>query len=87
MPKPTRNSEAAQARKAVKSLVNPEVPDLDIIADEIIKIAEAMRSFSASRLKRETILLLIKSSTGISKDQIARVLNAAEALNENYLKK
>lgn len=86
MPKPTRNSEAAQARKAVKSLVNPDVPNLDIIADEITQIAEAMRSFTESRLKRETIFILIKDATGISKAEIARVLNAAAALDKLYLK-
>lgn len=87
MPRPTRNSAPAQARKAVKSLVDKETPNLDVIADEIMSIASAMRAFGASRLKRGTILTLLKEATGVSKTQIEKVLDAAARLDDLYLKK
>lgn len=62
-----------------------EMP-LDILATHIEEIANFARSIDASRLKRQTICLLVRDYTKIGMRDISAVLDALGALEEMYLK-
>jgi hypothetical protein len=77
---------------SVKKLVvrQPEAPaeqvSAEVMAQAIVDIAKGMKALSASRLKRETIVILVHDQSKIAKGTIRVVLNNLEALEKEYLK-
>ena len=69
----------------VKQVENEEVAP-EVLAQSIEKIANAMKVFSESRLKRKTIITLIHAESKISKREIEVVLNNLEELGNIWLK-
>ncbi len=62
---------------------------VEIIADAILKVSEAMDKLNNSRLSRRAIVLLIHDAIGavyISKKQIGYVLDYAPKLKDYYIK-
>lgn len=62
------------------------MPDLEILAEHIKQLSELGKKLKNSKLKENTILLLIKDHTGIPKHQIKRILDALPELEKIYLK-
>lgn len=62
-----------------------EVP-AEVLAQSIVKIAEGMKALDASRLKRETIVLLLQGSTGLPRTTIRVVLDGLQSLQRDWLK-
>lgn len=52
----------------------------------ILGISKGMAELAKSRLRRETIVLLLHDATRVGKRHIEYVLNALERLEEQYLK-
>jgi hypothetical protein len=66
---------------------NEENPEpLEIIAQSVIEVADAMKKISNSRLKQRAIILLIKDLTNLPMKDIESVLNTATKLREHYIK-
>ena len=62
-------------------------PDLEILAEEILAVAEAFRKIERSRLKRQTILILLRAACpSVNMGQIEQVLDACAAMDKKYLK-
>lgn len=61
-------------------------PPVEIVAESIVKIGDAMRAMNASRLKRDGIVALIHASSGIAKSTIRQVLNNLDDLEATWLK-
>ena len=59
----------------------------DILAQAIVDIAEAAKRMNSSRLNRTAVLVLLKHATGYPMHMIARVLDEAENLAKNYVKR
>lgn len=74
--------------KKVTVSQNPEkeVPT-EIMAEAIVEIAEAARRLRTSRLNDKAILLLLSKSSGQPQHVVKAVLDAAESLAKNYLRK
>lgn len=75
----------AKADAFVRSVLGP-FEDMVALERAIADLAEGMRKLSATRLKRDTIILLLHDATKIGKRQIEYVLNALGQLESNYLK-
>lgn len=61
-------------------------PAPEVMAQAIVDIAEAMKRLSATRLKRETIVVLIQHSSKVPQRDIRAVLYAMDQLEYDYLK-
>ncbi len=59
----------------------------EIIAQNIVAIADAMKKINASRLKQETIITLIHAQSKVPKRDILLVLNNLTQLEDIWLKK
>ncbi len=59
---------------------------LESLADNIAKVSDVGRALKNSRLKQEAVLVLLKASTGESKETIKRILDALPDLERQYLK-
>lgn len=70
----------------VKQSEGNEVP-VEIMAQAICDISQAMKRLSSSRLKREAIVALIKDKSGLTKKVIEIVLSNLESLETTWLKK
>lgn len=70
--------------KVQQNVENPE--PVEVIARAVIDVAEAFKKISAGRLKRHTIVVLIKDQTGLSQRDINQVLDACENLAKEYTK-
>lgn len=68
--------------------VNPgdDPPAPEVMAQAIVDIADGMRKLNASRLKRETIVVLLQHSSKVSQRDIRAVLLALDKLEADYLK-
>jgi MinD superfamily P-loop ATPase len=75
-------------RNMQKIVVKPgdEPPAPEVMAQAIVDIAAGMKRLTASRLRRDTIILLLHDATRIGKRDIGYVLNALDRLEELYLK-
>jgi hypothetical protein len=62
-----------------------EVPT-EVLADSIVAVSAAIKQLRQSRLSEKTFLLLLSHSSGICQRDVQRVLDAAEALETQYLK-
>lgn len=91
-----KGEEKMEKITVIKDKENPE--SVEIIADAIIKVAEAFKRINQSRLTRKAIVCLIYeaiplTSTGygsskrVGKGDIGLVLDYAEKLKEIYIKK
>ena len=73
--------------QTVKIKQNPESPiAAEIIAESIIKIGNAMRAMSSTRLRRSAIVTLIHEETKIARRDIERVLGSLDTLESVWLK-
>lgn len=63
----------------------PEIP-AEVLARHIEVIADAIRAMNATRLKKETIIVLLHDYTRIAKRDIKCVLDGLEVLESAYLK-
>lgn len=72
---------------AVKQNDDParEVPT-EVLADSIVAVSAAIKQLRQSRLSEKTLLLLLSHSSGLGQRDVQRVLDAAEALETQYLK-
>lgn len=59
---------------------------LEVVADSIIKIANAFDAINNSRLSRRAVILLIQDATGCKQADIADILDVAPKLKKIYLK-
>jgi len=76
----------AKAAKATVK-INEENPEPEeLIASSIIQLAEGVEKLNKSRLNQRAILVLLKDMTGISMNQIDRILKAVGQLKTHYLK-
>jgi hypothetical protein len=66
--------------------MTPAIPDGDAIAAAIVKIGDAMKTLDQSRLKRETIVILLQARTGLPKKEISAVLDGLVELESIWLK-
>ncbi len=58
---------------------------IEVIAEHITKISEAVASLMNGLLKEKTIVLLLAASSGLGKRDILKVLRAIESLGADYL--
>jgi hypothetical protein len=54
---------------------------------EIVAVSEGMRALQSTRLKQETLVVLLQDITKLNKGQITYVLNALARLEDLTLKK
>lgn len=64
---------------------NPEML-IDNLPEAIEKLATALKKLTDSRLREDTIVLLLHDKTKISKRDIKIILGAMDRLEEVYLK-
>jgi hypothetical protein len=65
---------------------NPPIP-AEIIADAIVEISKGIKAIRNTRLSERAILVLLRDATGLSLNEIRRVLGALDDLEKMYLKK
>jgi hypothetical protein len=63
-----------------------EIP-IEEIAESIQKLSDGMKVLNSSRLKQETIVLLLHHVTKVRKSDINDILNALPELERTFLKK
>lgn len=66
--------------------VDEMVEALYDVRDEIIKLAKLGQKINHVGLKRRTILVLLKDSTGVSMSKVDAVLKGIENLGDDFLK-
>lgn len=75
-----------QTVKITSEQENP--PEIELIAEEIIKISDACAKMQSSRLNKRAICLLIKDRlSGVGLGVIEDVLDTASKLKDYYIKK
>jgi hypothetical protein len=74
------------SKKAKIQVENPNEQPVEVIADAIVSIGNAMRVLSSSRLQRRAIVALIHDNSKIPKRTIEFVLNNLETLEATWLK-
>lgn len=82
---PMKGPTAAQSKAFVESVLGP-FDDVRALESAIVQLSAGMRTLSESRLRRDTIILLLQDATGLGKKQIGFVLNALEQLEQSHLK-
>lgn len=71
-----------------KVITDPQNPEpVEIIAQSIVEIADAMKRINKTRLTRHALIVLIQDHTKLGKQTIDMVLNSLEALERIYLNK
>jgi hypothetical protein len=70
--------------KITQSETEPVAPE--IMARSIEEIAKAMKTLSATRLKRDAVIILIHARSKVGKREIELVLNNLEELEQIWLK-
>lgn len=66
---------------------NPDKPiAAEIIAQSIVKIGDAMKAMSSTRLRRCAIVTLIHEDTKIARRDIEKVLSSLDTLENQWLK-
>lgn len=58
----------------------------DVLAQAIVDISEGMKKLNASRLTRDTIILLLHDSSHVGKRDIGYVLASLDQLERTFLK-
>jgi len=61
-------------------------PSLEIMAENIEKIAALGASIAKSRLREKVILLVLKDATGVPMGDIKKILDVLPELKKLYLK-
>lgn len=76
-----------QVAPRVKIKLSDDVPEtVEVLADSVVRISEAMAKIKNSRLTRGCIVSLIKDGCYLSKKEINIVLDLLEDLEKMYLK-
>ncbi len=57
-----------------------------VMADSIVKIGNAMKELSKTRLKEDTIIMLVAKKTRMHQFQVKSVLDALQNLEKDWLK-
>ena len=76
------------AKPAIK-VINPpgeEAPTPEVFAQAIVDIGDAMRKLTASRLKREAVVLLVDDLAHVGRPAVRKVLQALDDLEGAFLK-
>lgn len=81
MRKPAKTTALARAVKVVED----ETPT-EVLAASIAEIAKAMKSLTASRLRHDTLVLLISHSSKVPQKTVKAVLESISTIDKNYLK-
>jgi hypothetical protein len=71
---------------SVKQADDAEPIAVEIIAQDIQRIADAMRKINETRLTRHAIVILIQAKSGLPRTTIEIVLNNLDQLAANWLK-
>lgn len=73
---------------AVKLIVKPgdDPSPVELIEAAIVDLAAGMRALTNSRLKRETIVMLLHDASGVGKPAIRVILNNLDHLEDTFLK-
>lgn len=69
----------------IRNEVDPE--PVEIIAQHIADVADAMKAINSTRLSRRAICLLVRDQTGLGICDISKVLDSLSDLEKDYLKK
>lgn len=73
--------------KAQTNVIHDEVEiPTEILAQAIVDLSAAGRALLNSRLKKRTLMLLLKDASGVSLHQIEKILDALPQLEKEYLK-
>jgi hypothetical protein len=73
---------------SVTILQDKELPEkIEVIASAVIEVSEAMRKIRSGRLGDRAIILLIQDVSGVTREDIKKVLDACEILGDRYTKK
>lgn len=72
--------------KKVEPILPPALPPVEEVAQAIVDIAAGMKKMSASRLKREAIVLLLHDASKVGKPDIRSILTHLENLDKTWLK-
>jgi hypothetical protein len=59
----------------------------EILAESIVEISKAMKQIKSSRLNERALLVLLKDATALNFNEIKRVLDSLETLEDMFLKK
>lgn len=65
---------------------NPEVPVLEIVAQDIKALSNFGKNIQASKLKQKAVILLLHHMTSLPQRDIKAVLDAIPLLEKEYLK-
>lgn len=68
-----------------KKPVEPEIP-IEELQEAIIKLSKGMAKLRSSRLRPQTICLLVSRSSGVGMGDTKKVLDALESLELHYLR-
>lgn len=67
---------------------NEENPEpIEIIAQSILELAKAMKKLDSTRLKRDTLVILLSAHSKIGKTDINIILNNLADLENTFLKR
>lgn len=79
-------STKAQTQNIKVNVNEANAPDLDLLANSIIEIADAFRKIQNSKLTERAILVLLQDYTGLPKGQIKTILDAVPRIAKYYTK-
>lgn len=74
-------------KKKTVEVVQSESPvSTKVMAQAIVDIGKAMKTLSTSRLKEDTIVLLVSHKTRLPQYQVAAVFDSLQSLEKDWLK-
>lgn len=59
----------------------------DVLAQHIARASAALRALTASGLNKRAVVILTSASSGVSRSDVARVIDSLEALESTYTAK
>jgi hypothetical protein len=74
------------AKKKEPKKVEVLADNLEALADHIAALSEIGKMIQKSRLKKQTIMLLLKSATRVDLQDIEKILDALPELEKKFLK-
>jgi hypothetical protein len=86
MSEQTKGKEMKQSKEIVVTQDEAKPVAVEIMAQAIVDISEAMKRISRSRLNRKALITLIHDDTGLYKKSIENVLTSLDSLEKTYLK-
>lgn len=74
----------SQKVKIIRNEIDPE--PVEVIAQSIADVADAMKAIHRTRLSLRAVALLVKDQTNLGMGDIFKVLNSLQSLEKQYLK-